>query len=160
MRLTYTLFCFINWPSFLLIRWWSEESPLGSHDSSRRPSKTVHFQDLENRPTLIIVEDELYRRSSVDSNLYPAVKVIPPTPTTSTLVSIEEPDMMPEENFDLTKSAKLKMKWRTLSRLLQCVSGFKSSEQSLQRSMSDPELATRVRDNDSLFSESHTQHSI
>ena len=56
--------------------------------------------------------------------------------------------------------AKDKLKWRTLSRLLQCVSGFKHFEHNLQRCMSDPELASRVRDNDSLFSDKYTQHSI
>ena len=112
---------------------------------------------LEARPTIVIVDDELYRRSSIDSLLHPAVNVIPPTPTTS-LPGLSEEEQASEE---MTKSAKLKLKWRTLSRLLQCVSGFKHSfEPNLQRCMSDPELASRERDNDSLFSDKYTQHSI
>ena len=88
--------------------------------------------------------------------LHPAVNIIPPTPTTS-LPGLSEEE---EATGELTKSAKLKLKWRTLSRLLQCVSGFKHFEHNLQRCMSDPELASRVRDNDSLFSDKYTQHSI
>ena len=110
------------------------------------------------RPTLIVIDDKLYKKSSMDSLLSPSINIVPPTPTPSL------PDSaVTTEDKDLSKGAKLKVKWRTLSRLLQCVSGFKQADTHIQRSMSDPEIATRMRDNDSIVlsdSDKHTQYSL
>ena len=93
----------------------------------------------------------------MDSLLSPSINIVPPTPTPSLPDNAVSPDSQV-----LSKGAKLKWKWRTLSRLLQCVSGFKHADAQIQRSMSDPEIATRMRDNESLVSESdkHTQYSL
>ena len=108
-------------------------------------------------PTLVVIDNKLYKRSSVDSLLSPSINIVPPTPTPS----LPDSAMAPESQV-LSKTAKLKWKWRTLSRLLQCVSGFKNADAQIQRCMSDPEIATRIRDTESLLSDTdkHTQYSL